>query len=111
MQSKSYISQFTSLLRPVRGRGERSNMNDKIVEDIEQIDMSKLTLPSFAIYKNPTDYPGKSVARLFEGDKPTDVVLIKKNVRELHSLFRNRTRLTFFPPLPGDPGNLVGVWM
>ena len=86
-------------------------MNDKIVEDIEQIDMSGLELPSFAIYKNPTDYPGKSVARLFEGDKPTNVVLIKKNVRELHSILRDRTRLTFFPPLPGDFGNLVGVWM
>lgn len=86
-------------------------MNDKIIEDIEQIDMSEMELPSFAIYKNPTDYHGKSVARLFEGDKPTNVVLIKKNVRELHSIFRDRTRLTFFQPLPGDSGNLVGVWM
>ena len=86
-------------------------MNDKIVEDIYQIDMSELKLPSFAVYKNPTDYPGKSVARLFEGDKPTNVVIIKKNVRELHSLFRNQTRMTFFPPLPGDFRNLVGVWM
>lgn len=86
-------------------------MTDKIIEEIEQIDMSEMKLPSFAIYKNPTDYPGKSVARLFEGDHPTNVVLIKKNVRELHSIFRDRTRLTFFPPLPGDSGNLVGVWM
>lgn len=43
-------------------------MKDKIAEDIDQIDMSELKLPSFAIYKNPTDYPGKSVARLFEGE-------------------------------------------
>lgn len=86
-------------------------MSDKIVESIAQIDMSELKLPSFAVYKNPTDYPGKSVARLFEGDNPTDVVIIKKNVRELHSLFRNQTRMTFFPPLPGDFRNLVGVWM
>ena len=86
-------------------------MNDKIVEEIEQIDMSEMKLPSFAIYKNPTDYPGKSVARLFEGDKPTNVVIIKKNIRELHTLFRYRTRMTFLPKLPGDPENLVGVWM
>ena len=86
-------------------------MTDKIIEEIEQIDMSERKLPSFAIYKNPTDYPGKSVARLFEGDKPTNVVIIKKNIRELHTLFRYRTRMTFLPKLPGDPENRVGVWM
>ena len=51
---------------------------DKIVEAIDQIDMSDLELPSFAIYKNPKDYPGKTVARLFEKDRPTDVVIIGK---------------------------------
>ena len=53
-------------------------MEDKIVEVIDQIDMSDLELPSFAIYKNPKDYPGKAVARLFEKEYPTDVVIIKK---------------------------------
>lgn len=86
-------------------------VEDKIVENLDQIDMSGMKLPSFAIYKNPTDYPGKSIARLFEGEKPTNVVIIKKNVRELHALFRYRTRMTFLPPLPGDAYNLVGVWM
>lgn len=84
---------------------------DKIVEAIDQIDMSDLELPSFAIYKNPEDYPGKTVARLFEKDCPTDVVIIRKDVRELHQLFRYRTRMSFMPPLPGDSANLVGVWM
>ena len=50
-------------------------MEDKIVEAIDQIDMSDLELPSFAIYKNPKDYPGKTVARLFEKDCPTDIVI------------------------------------
>ena len=55
-------------------------MEDKIVEVIDQIDMSDLELPSFAIYKNPKDYPGKAVARLFEKEYPTDVVIIKKDL-------------------------------
>ena len=84
---------------------------DKIVEAIDQIDMSDLKLPSFAIYKNLKDYSGKTVARLFEKDRPTDVVIIGKDVRELHKLFRYRTRMSFMPPLPGDPANLVGVWL
>lgn len=86
-------------------------IKDKIAVDLEQIDMGGLKLPSFAVYKNPTDYPNKSVARLFEGEKPTNVVIVKKNVRELHNLFRYRTRMTFLPKMPGDPENLVGVWM
>lgn len=84
---------------------------DVIVENIAQIDMSEMKIPSFAIYKNPTDYPGKSVARLFEGSRPTNIVIVRKNVKELHTLFRYHTRLMFLPATPWDPQNLVGVWM
>ena len=113
VQSKSHISQFTSLLHPVRGREERSHMmtKDKKVEHINQIDMSNLKFPTFAVYQNPKDYPGRCVARLFEGERPTNIVIIRKRAHELHQLFRNETRMMFLPKLPGDPENLVGVWM
>lgn len=84
---------------------------DEGIEHINQIDMSNVKIPTFAIYQNPKDYPGRCVARLFDGEQPTNIVIIRKRAHELHQLFRNETRMMFLPKLPGDPENLVGVWM
>lgn len=86
-------------------------IKDRTIEHIEQIDMRGLKFPTFAVYQNTKDYPGKCVARLFEGERPTNIVIIRRRAHEIHQIFKNETRMMFLPKLPGDPENLVGVWM
>lgn len=39
-----------------------------------------------AIYKNPSDYPGKFVARLWIGIMPTEVNIVKSTITEIRHL-------------------------
>lgn len=40
-------------------------------------------LPIIVLYEKPIDYPEHYVARLFNGDKPTKMVVLKENLQEL----------------------------
>lgn len=85
-------------------------MKDEIVNSLEELDTDEMFYPSFGVFLNTTDYLGVCVARLFDLDKPTNVVIVRENVREMNKLFRN-TRLMFWPRDPKDPKELVGTWM
>lgn len=85
-------------------------MKDVIVHDIRQIDLSEITMAIFAVYDRPVDYPDHCVARLFDVDKPTNIVIKRSTVKEMQGYFR-QTALMFHPRDNGDPGNLVGTWM
>lgn len=85
-------------------------MKDLIANSLEEIDIDEMFCPMFAIFVNSLEYPGVCVARLFDLDRPTNVVIVRENVREMNKLFRN-TRLMFWPRDPKDPKELVGTWM
>lgn len=57
-------------------------MHDKKVQSVKEIDFSDLVLPMIAVYKNPEDYPNDCVARVFDLERPTNIVIIKKTVRD-----------------------------
>ena len=84
---------------------------DQIIEHIKQINIYDFELPNFMVYRSPKGYPGKCVARLFKGEHPTNIVIVRKNASEMHQLFRDETKMAFFPRTQWDPENLVGLWM
>lgn len=43
------------------------------------IDFSGLVLPIIAVYKNPEDYPNDCVARVFDLERPTNVIIVKES--------------------------------
>ncbi len=47
-----------------------------VVESFEDVDCSVLKFPIFVIYDRPKDFPDKIVLRIWDVDKPTNVVML-----------------------------------
>lgn len=45
--------------------------------------VKQTTMPIITVFKNPADYPGKYVARVFDVDKPTNLAAVADTYEEL----------------------------
>lgn len=86
-------------------------MQEKRIQSIQEVDFSGLKVPMLAVYKNPEDFPGYCVARVYDLDKPTDTVMVKKTLTEIEMDIRKHTSMVFLPRGAEDVASLVGVWM
>lgn len=84
---------------------------DRKVDSASQMNLERLKLPLIAIYQNPDDYPGYYIARLFDIDRPTNVVMMKKELAELQKDIREHTGLVWIKRSPNDVPALVGTWI
>lgn len=85
-------------------------MNQK-VESINSVDMSNLSFPNIAVFYNPKDFPKQFVARVFDGGKPTNVVMVKDTLEEIVKDIRKNTSFVFIPRDSMDHPSVVGIWM
>lgn len=85
-------------------------MNKK-VNSITEVDLSSLRLPVAAVYEKPLDFPNNYVIRIFDVDKPTNVVMVKDTLEELMEDIAVHTNMTFLTRGPEDDEHLIGVWM
>ena len=73
------------------------------------------TLAIWTVYKNPTDYPGKFVARRFDidadGPKPSASVIIAPNLKTLRSILAFEMHLICMPRNEGDEPQIVETWL
>jgi hypothetical protein len=72
--------------------------------------MTATGLEIWAVYENPTDYPGKWVARLFVDGKPTD----KMHVAEDHNTLIRIMAMAGLVRLPRDASDdpvIVETWV
>lgn len=81
------------------------------VESIGQVDLSDLAVPVAAVHVNSIEYPEKVVARIFDIDKPTNVVIVKNSLEEIQKDIQENTTMVFIPRGTEDVESLVGVWM
>lgn len=58
---------------------------DVIIESFNQVNVSRMKMPFIVIYDHPKDYLNSYVARLFDVNKPTNVVIVSKNLEELRN--------------------------
>lgn len=86
-------------------------MQEKRIGSIQEVDSSGLKVPFIAVYKSPEDFPGQCVARIYELDRPTDTVMVKRTLAELQEDIREHTGKTFIPRENEDVPSLVGVWI
>lgn len=56
------------------------NATDITVECLHDVDMSDIRLPIVAVYEHPSDYPDLYIARLYDKDKPTNVIMKDSNL-------------------------------
>jgi hypothetical protein len=73
------------------------------------------TLAIWTVYKNPTDYPGKFVARRFDidadGPKPSASVIIAPSLKTLRSILAFEMHLICMPRNEGDEPQIVETWL
>jgi hypothetical protein len=56
---------------------------NKVANDFFNVDFSEIMLPIIVVTERPSDYPDKYVARLFDTDLPTNVIMIKDTIEEI----------------------------
>jgi hypothetical protein len=67
--------------------------------------------PMWTVYENPTDYPGKFVARLFHGETPTASIVIADDLETIRDMMQFEFGLVKLMRSPGDDPKIVEVWL
>lgn len=72
---------------PVQELVEDNNeYKDCILNSFDNVDFSEMKAPIIVIYDHPSDYPKLWVARIWNIDRPTNVVVINENLNTLRTL-------------------------
>lgn len=80
---------------------------DTQVESIAQVDLSGLKCPVIIVFQDDT----RHIARVYEADQPTDVVIIKESFTDLQRDIAVNTQMTFIWRDPGDDRRVIGTWI
>lgn len=86
-------------------------MSDKQVESAYQIDFRGLRMPIIAVYEDTKDYPGLYVARVWDVNRPTNVIIVKKDLDELQQDIAKHTDMVWLQRRPQDDKVLLGTWI
>lgn len=100
---------YKDFKRPPYMTGKRND--DVIVNSMQEVDLGELLVPMIAVYDNPKDYQGSFVARIYDIDIPTNVVMVKNTLQEMEEDIKIHTGKEFFGRGKEDDETLVGVWM
>lgn len=85
-------------------------MEDKVVKSFDMNSLIKITrLPLICIYNNPSDYPGKYVARLWDVDKPTNMVAIAESLEEIREA--KPPEMMIINRIPNNYPIIVETWI
>jgi endonuclease V-like protein UPF0215 family len=83
---------------------------DKVVKTFDIHRIAKSTrFPLICIYKNPADYPGKYVARLWDVDKPTNLVAIAESLEEIRET--KPPEMVIMQRQPNDDPVIIETWI
>lgn len=83
---------------------------DFIVDSIRKVDMSDLKMPIVVVYDHPDDYQSYFVARVFDADKPTNVVIFSEDLKELMDDLSD-SGMVFVPPMANEPQCIIGSFI
>ena len=64
----------------------------------------------WTVYDHPSDFPGKYVARLFIGDKPTNQVIVTKNINSIRAKLAVKG-LTCLHRQENDDPKIMETWL
>lgn len=87
-------------------------METKEVKSFTQVDIRELRQAIICVYKNPEDYPDKCVARIFEGEKPTNIIITRETIDELRKDIKEAFPYMFpIPRSATDFKSVVESWI
>ena len=81
------------------------------LKSVQEINFDNLVLPMIAVHKNPDNYPEYCVARIFDMETPTHVVMVKESLQEIMEDIEKYAGMVFFDRRVDDVPSLVGVWV
>ena len=84
-------------------------MLDRQVESSHEIEFSKLRYPIIAVYQSTSDYPGYYIARVFDVDKPTNIIMVKKDLNESQEDIAKHTGMIWLRRHPDDDSVILGT--
>lgn len=84
----------------------------KMINTFVQVDFSALKAPIIVIYENPSDYKGYYVARIWDLDKPTDTIMLKKKLSQIREdIKKNLPNMVRLPKAKSDDPVIVETWI
>lgn len=87
-------------------------MKTKEVKSFAEVDTSDLRQPIICVFRSPKDYPDKCVARIFDGTKPTNIVITRDTVDEIREdIVRRFPDKLPFARSKGDHKSIVESWI
>lgn len=75
----------------------------------EQVDFSDMKMPIITVFQYPFDYPQKYVARLFDIENPTNVIMLGDNYEQLVS--RKPPMMVKLNRSLNDDPKIVEIWI
>jgi len=85
-------------------------MEDRIVKSFDISRLIKIAkLPLICVYNSPSDYPGKFVARLWDVDKPTNIVAVAESLEEIREA--KPPEMIIMERQPNDDPVIVETWI
>lgn len=87
-------------------------MKTKEVKSFSEVDISGLKQPIICIFRKPEDCPDKCVARIFDGVRPTNIVIIRDTVDEIaRDISMSFPYMLPFARCKGDHKSVVESWI
>lgn len=93
-------------------KGKKAQLN-KPVPTLNLVDYSEMNVPLIVVYNSPADFPGKIIARVWEGmnNRPTNVYCEYKNVAECERDIMSAGFVMNFPRNAEDDECIIGTYM
>lgn len=88
-------------------------MKNKVISSFKEMDKTGIFLPMIVIYKNPSDFPKRCVARVFDGKtgKPSAQCIVRKTVQECREDIRKAGFYIKLPRATADDPVIVESWV
>lgn len=82
---------------------------DYILKDFGKVDYSEIKMPIIVIYNKPKDYPDQYIARLWDGEKPTNCIALSDTLADL----RDKIPCSFvmLNAFANDDPTIVETWL
>lgn len=82
---------------------------DQQLDIFFQTAFTNLKMPLIVIYRNPSDYQGKFVARLWDMQSPTNLVVVKDTLEQIRKAIP--PKFVKLERATDDDPNIVEVWL
>lgn len=83
----------------------------KNVISFRNVDFSGLKIPMIVVYERPRDFPDKYIARVFNCEIPTDVIIVRDSLQEIRDDITAAGFMVCLERSQEDVLSVVETWM